>query len=1021
MEQEQAMKNTGRMRTGRLRSFSAIAALSLFLAPGAFALAAPTSVTVASGTNFAVAVAPDGHALAIDLQGLLWIVPKNGGAAKPISDRLGDVRLPVWSPDGKTLAFQSYRDGNWHVWTVREDGSALTQWTTGTSDNREPSWARDGKSLYFASDRAGNYDIWRVDLGSRALTRVTTEPSEDYSPAIAANGGLAYLSRSGGAKRSLDIKRLKDGAPPTVVYSAARGTMMAGLSWLPDGRLSVVAYDNVWTADYTTLLAIDAASGQATPLTGADEDVFPFRASRDNAGAVYYAADGRIKRRDPKAGVQDIRFAATLTFDNPAYTRKRYDFFDQSPRRAKGLLNPVLAPDGQAVAVAALGDLWLLPRQGQPRQITRDPFVDIDPAFSPDGRRLVFITDRSGAMELWLHDLASGSEQRLTATDAVASAPAWSPDGTEIAYLMTGAKGGLGGGSLMVLSLASGATRTIATFHDGVSRPSWSPDGRFLAVSTLRPASGLYREGGNYIRVIEVASGAAHAIEPTDGHLLDARDYTGPVWSPDGRHIASVMDKGLWLFPVDGQGRATAAPRLLVPGVTGGLSWNARGTELLFQSADTLRTVAVDSGKIDDFPVTLRWSPNIGDNRIRLQAGRVFDGMESGYRRDLDILIDGNRIVDMVPRGSRPDFSGRVIDARDKTVMPGLIESHAHVSALNGERMGRLWLSYGITAIREPATDPYDALENREAVMSGVRPGPRIFFTGRPIDGSRIYYPLMNPTATAAELDEAMKTAAALDYDLIKTYVRLPNALQSRVAAMARELGLPVATHELYPAAAYGVASKEHLKGTSRDGFGSGLSLRSRLYDDVPAILAAGHMNLTPTISLLAGLALLDRENPQYFTLPQYLAFTSEAERTDLRESFLKGYFGRKSTDSLRTTMTSVRQSLAAIRRAGGRITAGTDCPLVPCGISLHGELSLSAGADGLSNHEALMSATAWAADAIGAGDQMGRLRPGMVADIAIIDGDPLTRIGDTLKVQSVIANGRYFTVKDLIKPPRTE
>ena len=123
-------------------------------------------VVLHEGTNFSVALSPDKSTLALDLQGTLWIMPVAGGTAKAITDNLGDARQPAWAPDGKSLVFQSYRDGGWHLWTIQADGTNLKQITFGIYDDREPSYSPDGQRIVFSSDRSGNYDVWEMNLAT---------------------------------------------------------------------------------------------------------------------------------------------------------------------------------------------------------------------------------------------------------------------------------------------------------------------------------------------------------------------------------------------------------------------------------------------------------------------------------------------------------------------------------------------------------------------------------------------------------------------------------------------------------------------------------------------------------------------------------------------------------------------------------------------------------------------------------------------------------------------------------------
>ncbi len=227
----------------------------------------------------------------------------------------------------------------------------------------------------------------------------------------------------------------------------------------------------------------------------------------------------------------------------------------------------------------------------------------------------------------------------------------------------------------------------------------------------------------------------------------------------------------------------------------------------------------------------------------------MFDGKSPALRNTVDIVIRDNRIEQVVEH--RADLhSGRVVDAGNDVVMPGLIEMHAHLSKEYGEALGRIWLAYGITSVRNPAANAYGSLEDKEAIGAGVRRGPRVFGTGGPFDGSRIYYSGGVPLASGTQLPQELQKTVDLGYDLIKTYVRLDDRLQKRVIDFAHANGIPVTSHEIYPAVASGADGVEHIRGTSRRGYNPKVSALYRSYQDVVDLLTASKMTITPTIGI---------------------------------------------------------------------------------------------------------------------------------------------------------------------------
>src|SRR5579872_140256 len=456
---------------GRLRSMRTAAfVIGLAFIAGVQAPAErDVHLTLHEGTNMAAALSPDGRTIAIDLLGTIWTLPASGGRANAITDIFMDARQPSWSPDGRKIAFQAYRTTTWQIWTMNADGSDLRAVTESVYDDREPVWSPDGRRIAFSSDRAGNYDIWTLTVGTGDLRQVTSAPSNEFMPSWRSNDDIAFVSDRAGAPGIYSA--------PDRLLAPADGALAAP-AFGPEGAIAF----NAISASHSRLL-VDGRN-----IADADEDVFPFRPQWIGADLLY-TADGKIKRRAPAGGpARVIEFSADVSFTRPDFTPKPHRLNPTGPQVVHGIMHPVVSPDGQQVAFAALGDLWTASLAGAAKRLTDDAAVETDPAWSPDGRSLAYSSDRSGSMQIWIRDLQSGADRQLTRTPGAPMQAAWSPDGSRIAF--TNADG-----EVFAADATSGTISRIHGRLNEAGRPSWSPDGKAVVVSALNPNSTRFREG----------------------------------------------------------------------------------------------------------------------------------------------------------------------------------------------------------------------------------------------------------------------------------------------------------------------------------------------------------------------------------------------------------------------------------------------------------------------------------------------------------------------------------------------
>ena len=492
--------------------------------------------------------------------------------------------------------------------------------------------------------------------------------------------------------------------------------------------------------------------------------------------------------------------------------------------------------------------------------------------------------------------------------------------------------------------------KIIRLTNDAVTdaSPQFSPNGEWLVFASDR--------GGEMnVWQLRIASGQLLQLTDGPGRVFD------PRVSADGRHIAFLETRGngrwdsaaLKLIDIDRPFESDTRATGLFD--AGQLTWQGRYLRLMARDEPTGETLphSFETEATDDrLPPTpdpdvlselignpvLHWQPAVAESPFVIQAGRLFDGIRSDYQYHVDIHIQRQRITNIVPRGRLP-LPELVIDVSDSTIVPGLIDAHAHLSKLDGTESGKHWLRHGVTTVRDVTVDPLGALERAEAWASGQQPGPRLIISPVTLsDEIRI------PSTSPIIVSSGRGILGGLAHARVAQWVRDGNLVTglSPVLAGADATGVPRVD----------------------------LSTLDRSYEDVFGRIRASGAYLA------TGLAAFNVTN-----------------RT--------------------TRIGRLADTLARIMRSTGRIAIGSDAPAVGYGSGFHDELALLAES-GIPEDQILRFATAGGAIALGLSLQLGTLEPGRLADLLVIDGDPLNNLGELERIDAVVLGGIWRDIEEL-------
>ncbi|HET9424276.1 MAG TPA: amidohydrolase family protein [Gemmatimonadaceae bacterium] len=998
------------------------------------------------GTWMSLDLSPDGSTIVFDLLGDIYTMPAAGGTATLIRTGPAFESQPRFSPDGRRIAFSSDRDGLMNIWTMDLAGGDLRQ----ISRERErevsnPAWTPDGQYLvgrkHFRNTRSlGAGEMWLYHVAGGNGLKLTDRRNWEQNatePVVSPDGRYVYftedVSPGGGFQYNRD--------PHGVIYvvqrldrqTGRRATVIGGNGGSlrpqpsPDGK-SMAFVRRVGMK--SVLFVRDMESGRETPVfDGLDHDqqeawaiygTYPGYDWTNDGKRILIWAQGKIQSVDVATGAATVipfnaRVKQTVVDAVRFPQQVAPDSFD-----VKMIRWAQVSPDQRRVVYTALNKLWVkdLP-DGQPRRLTTDNRnAELFPSWSPDGLTVVYATwddDSLGAVRTTRLD-GRGSA-KLTTRLGHYIEPKFSPDGRQVVYRRIGGDGlrttlyGSDGG-VYIVPVAGGDARLV-TEEGSDPRFNRAGDRIFLTAN----------ESGRGALISVNLNGAERRV-----HVL-ADNVTQFTPSPDERFVAWIERFNAYVAPlpligrgVDVNGATADFPVRRISRDAGlYLHWSpdsrrvywALGPELFqrdiartfaFEATDT--TTLIREPEARGTPIGFKAPFDRPTGKLALVGATVITMNGDEVIPNATIIVDRNRITALGPSAqvSVPSDARRV-DVAGKYIMPGIVDAHAHLFAgSSGITPKTPWsfltnLAFGVTTMHDPSNNSEMIFSASESVKRGEILGPRVFSTGTILYGAE-----GGIKAITTSFDDALmhlRRMQALGAFSVKSYNQPRRDARQQIVEAARELKMMVVPE--------GGSTFANNLTQVMDGHTTvehNLPI-TPLYDDVQRLFAASTTGYTPT--LIVNYAGLSGEYYWYqadsvWTNPRLRYFTPVAnlEARSMRRQMapLEDY-----------SFVATARSAKSLADRGVLVNLGAHGQLD--GLGAHWELwMLQMG--GMTNHQALKTATINPARTLGLDGDIGSLAPGKLADLMVLDANPLDNIRNTTSIRWVMVNGRLFDANNM-------
>lgn len=1004
------------------------------------------------GTWMNLDVSPDGRQVVFDLLGDIYTMPIDGAAkATRITSGPAFDMQPRFSPDGKRLAFTSDRDGLWNIWTMDGEGRNAKQVSR---DKRwfinSPAWSPDGNFIFarrhFVAQRSlGAGEIWMFHAAGSDGLQVTEKngfQKDAGEPAISPDGRYLYYSKDVTPGQQFEYNKDPNGT----IYAIVRRDLHTGrertaVSVQGGSVAPRVSPDGKWLAYVrrvrlgSQLYVRDLESGRdRTVFDHLDKDLqeawaihglYPQYAWLPDGKSILIWGEGKLWHVDV-ASAKGVQVPFTASVEQTVTDAVRFEQKVYTPEfQVKALKNVAVSPDGKRVIYGALGRIYIKDLAGGPpkRLSSGGDAFEFAPKWSSDGQWIVHTTWTDadyGRVRVVRPDGTGGRD--VVTVPGHYTEPAFSPDGKWIVFRNAGPDGtrgplyGTNTGIHVVPADGSSAPRLV---REGGSDPSFDTTGKRVFVNDVRQG-----------KAVLISVGIGDPSSPLSGGddvvHFQSENATQIVPSPDGKWIAFSERWHAFVAPFPQTGR----PIDLSPTMEGyptsrisqdagfNIHWSgdsrrvhwSMGPELFTRElARTFTFLDQNLQKADDVEtrgVNIGWTApsDAPSGAVAFVGARVITMDGAGVIENGTVVVAGNRVTAVGRNVAIPAGATR-IDVSGKTIMPGIIDVHGHVG---GEGDGILaqssWqlqanLAFGVTTTHDPSNDTETVFSNAELVRAGIKLGPRVFSTGTILYGAET--PFKAVIGSYDDALSALRRQKAFGAFSVKSYNQQRRDARQMIIKAARELQMEVVPEG---GSLFYMNTTQILDGHTTVEHSLPVP---KLYKDIVTLFGKSKTGYTPT--LIVGYGGLSGEFYWY-------------QKTNVWENErLLTFTPREIVDarSRRRTMAAdddfnhvlIAKGAKQILDAGGVVTLGAHGQLQ--GLGAHWELwMLQQG--GMTNLEALRCATLNGARALGLDKELGSIGKGKLADLVVMDRNPLENIRNTESIRMVMVNGRLYDAKTL-------